>query len=197
MYADGAHLDEYILTSIHIPVQKIIYHRIDENSQDFSFSLSGTSISTFNTIQELFLIYHPNVLAFQTLWNVKATNLIHLAGITKTSISTYECLNVRKKEPWALMYGRKKFIEGLSCFEIGLYKGHCFYIKHFGQLVQLWTGLDCQQNFNEQHNRRRHSVKVRCIRGKTKPICTGKKLRSIISLSKRVLKTKRIPVWKH
>lgn len=67
VYADGAHFDEYILTSIHIPVQKIIYHRIDENSQKFSFSLSGTSISTFNTIQELYLIYHPNVLAFQTL----------------------------------------------------------------------------------------------------------------------------------
>ena len=61
--------------------------------------------------------------------DVRGTKLVDFEGIGKMFT-----VNIRLYEPedqkiWKLVFGKHQFKKCLPCVDIGLYEGHCFYIK--------------------------------------------------------------------
>ena len=54
-----------------------------------------------------------------------------------------------------LVYGKNQHKEGLPDVNIGLYQGHCFYIKNLHLLAKSWECTSCKQRFNKKCNRDR------------------------------------------
>lgn len=67
---------------------------------------------------------------------------------------------------------------------MGCIDEHCFYIKDLNQLAKLWECKDCYQRFSDHSNFNRHIDS--CNGGQTKVICQGKKIKEIMSSSKKV-----------
>ena len=60
---------------------------------------------------------------------MRGTKLVDFEGIGKMFT-----VNIRLYEPedqkiWKLVFGKHQFKKCLPCVDIGLYEGHCFYIK--------------------------------------------------------------------
>ncbi|EDO45322.1 predicted protein, partial [Nematostella vectensis] len=70
--------------------------------------------------------------------------------------------------------------------DIGLYKGHCFFIKNIELLTEHWECSGCEQRFNRHDNYNRHVTEKRCSGGKTQLICKGEKFKHIMSSSEKV-----------
>ena len=69
---------------------------------------------------------------------------------------------------------------------IGLYEGHCFYIKDLNGLTQHWECDGCEQRFNRHDNYNRHVTENLCSGGKTKLICKGGKFKHIMNSTEKV-----------
>ena len=100
-------------------------------------------------------------------------------------------VNIRLYEPkdqkvWKLVFGKDQFKTNLPCVDIGLYEGHCFYIKNIELLTELWECSGCQQRFNRHDNYNRHVTEKRCSGGKTQLICKGEKFKHIMNSSEKV-----------
>ena len=114
---------------------------------------------------------------------VRGTKLIDFENIAKR-----HNLNIRLYEPkdnqktvWRLVYGKNQFKQDLPNIDIGLYEGHCFYIKDIQLLSKHWECQGCNQRFNDHHNYNRHVNEDLCSGGKTKITCEGKKIKPIMN----------------
>ena len=87
---------------------------------------------------------------------------------------------------WRLVYGKSQYKDTLPTINIGLFKGHCFYINKIDVLCQNWECKGCKQIFKKSCNLTRHLKEDRCTGGKTKLICSGKKFKRILNSSEKV-----------
>ena len=57
------------------------------------------------------------------------------------------------QEVWKFVYGMGQAPKiNKSCVDVGLYEGHCFYIKDIELLTKHWECAGCQQRFNRHDN---------------------------------------------
>ena len=120
---------------------------------------------------------------------VSPTRLIDFEKIAK-----HFGVNIRLFEPktdsqevWKLVYGKGQAPKiNKPCVDIGLYDGHCFYIKDIELLTKHWECVGCQQRFNRHDNYNSHVNNGTCTGGKTKVICQGQKFKKIMSSSEKV-----------
>ena len=118
--------------------------------------------------------------------DVRATKLVDFEGIAR-----FLNINIRLYEPkndshtiWCLVYGKNQHKESLPDVNIGLYQGHCFYIKDLDLLAKHWQCTGCKQRFNKNCHYHRHEKT--CTGGNTRVICEGKKFEHIMNCSEKV-----------
>ena len=68
---------------------------------------------------------------------------------------------------------------------LGLLRGHCFYIKKMDGFCLEWDCKGCRQIFTRNEDLARH-LKQKSTRGETKVICTGGKFEHILNSSEKV-----------
>ena len=74
----------------------------------------------------------------------------------------------------------------MDTINLGMFEGHCFYIKNMDVLCQNWECLACKQIFNQSQNLDRHLTDGSCNGGKTKVICNGNKFKRIFNSIEKV-----------
>ena len=119
---------------------------------------------------------------------VRATKLVDMEGIAKQhkiNIMVYEPKG-KSKSVWQLVYGKRQYKAGLPTMNVGLFEGHCFYIKDMKVLCQKWKCSGCGQVFTDSRNLTKHLKENRCNGGKTKIICNGDKIKPKMSMSEKV-----------
>ena len=124
--------------------------------------------------------------------DVRATKLVDFEGIAKhlnVNIMLYEPSKESGKDAgktWRLVYGKIQYRDTLPTINMGLFKGHCFYINKIDVLCQNWECKGCKQIFKQSNNLTRHLTDGSCNGGKTKLICNGKKFKRILNSSEKV-----------
>ena len=121
--------------------------------------------------------------------DVRATKLVDMEGIAQkfnVNIRIFEPRTNSEKAPWRLMYGHNQYRKGRKGdINLGMLKGHCFFIKKMNVLTQSWECEVCRQLFTRGENLARHKAQE-CDGVKTTIICRGKKVKRIPSKSEKV-----------
>ena len=119
---------------------------------------------------------------------MQATKLVDFEGIAKKFN-----INIRVYEPkqnsqsvWQLVYGQNQYKQGLDTINLGMFEGHCFYIKKMDVLCQSWECVGWKQIFTHSSHLDRHLSGGSCNGGKTKIICNGKKFKRLLNSSEKV-----------
>ena len=99
-------------------------------------------------------------------------------------------VNIRLYEPvnqltWRLVFGEAPDSSIAHSIDIGLYEGHCFYIKDLDFLANHWEYGEFQQRFTHCDNSDRHIAKKWCTFGRPKLVCPGEKFERIMNASKK------------
>ena len=123
--------------------------------------------------------------------DVRPTRLVDFEGIAKhhNVNMLYEPKKDRGKNAgsiWRLVYGKIKHKNDLPTINMGLLRGHCFYITKMDVLCNRWECKGCRQIFTRDENLIRHLKEERCTGGKTKIICSGGKFKHILNSSEKV-----------
>ena len=124
--------------------------------------------------------------------DVRATKLVDFEDIAKhfnVIIMLYESKKESSEDAgkiWRLVYGKNQYKNTLPTINMGLFKGHCFYINKIDVLCQNWECKGCKQIFKKSCNLTSHLKKDRCTGGKTKLICSGRKFQRILNSSEKV-----------
>ena len=101
----------------------------------------------------------------------------------------YELKKDRGKDAgskWWLVYGKIQCKNDLPTVNIGLLRGHCFYIKKMDVLCKRWKCKGWRQIFTRKNDLTVHLKKERCTGRKTTIICSGGKFRHILNSSEKV-----------
>ena len=85
-----------------------------------------------------------------------------------------------------LVYGKIQYKSDLATVNMGLFGGHCFYIKKMDVLCKRWECKGCKQIFTRNKDLTRHLIKERYTGGKAEIICSGVKFRQILNSSEKV-----------
>ena len=118
--------------------------------------------------------------------DVRATKLVDFENIIskfKVNIGLYEPKN---QSTWKLVFQQNQFKSSLPNVDIGLYKGHCFYIKDLDVLTNHWECVGCQQRFTHHNSYERHITERRCTGGQPKLVSDGGKFKHIMNSSEKV-----------
>ena len=120
--------------------------------------------------------------------DVRPTKLVDFEGIAR-----HHNVNIMLCEPkknarsvCQLVYGKIQHKSDLPTINMGLLKGHCFYIKKMDVLCNRWECKGFRQIFKRNENLIRHLKDERCTGGKTKIICSGGKFKHILNSSEKV-----------
>ena len=121
--------------------------------------------------------------------DVRATKLVDMEGIAQkfnVNIRIFEPKTNSEKAPWRLVYGHTQYRKGRKGdINLGMLKGHCFFIKKMDVLTQSWECEVCRQLFTREYHLRRHKAQE-CEGVKTTIICQGKKVKRMPSKSEKV-----------
>ena len=98
-------------------------------------------------------------------------------------------VNMRLYEPvahsvWKLVFGQVQHGRSFPNVDIGLFEGHCFYIKNLNKLANHWECVGCKQSHHDNHNR--DVTKKQCTGSQPKLACDGGKFKHIMSSSEKV-----------
>ena len=121
--------------------------------------------------------------------DVRATRLVDFEGIAKTfniNIRVYEPTKYSEKAAWRLVYGQNQYKAKLDTINLGMYLGHCFYIKKMDVLCQKWECMACKQVFTLNEHLTRHLNDGSCNGGKTRLVCNGRKFKRLLNASEKV-----------
>ena len=124
--------------------------------------------------------------------DVRATKLVDFEGIAKhfnVSIMLYEPIKESGKDAgkiWRLVYGKTQYKNTHPTINMGLFKGHCFYINKIDVLCQNWECKGCKQIFKQSNTLTTHLKEGRCTGGCTMLICSGRKFKRILNSSEKV-----------
>ena len=97
-----------------------------------------------------------------TIKCVRPTKLIdfeRIAAKFQVNIRLYEPID---QSTWKLVFGQNQFRASRYNLDIGLYEGHCFFIKDINLLANHWECAGCQQRFTRHDNYHRHATEGRC-----------------------------------
>ena len=125
--------------------------------------------------------------------DVRATKLVDFEGIAKhLNVNIMLCEPSKESgkdagKTWRLLYGKIQYRDTLPTINMGLFKGHCFYINKIDVLCQNWECKGCKQIFKQSNNLTKHLKEDRCTGGKTKVICSGMKFKRTLNSSEKVL----------
>ena len=117
---------------------------------------------------------------------VQGTKLVDFEGIAKRFQVNIRLFEPKNQKVWKLVFGKNQFKKSLSCVDIGLYEGHCFYIKDLDGLTEHWECAGCEQRFTRHNNYNRHVMENLCSGGKTKLLCKGEKFKHIMNSTEKV-----------
>ena len=120
---------------------------------------------------------------------VRATKLVDFKKIAKKlniNIRVYEAKSNSRKAPWGLVYGKNQYKKGLNTINLGMFEGHCFYIKDMDVFSQRWECIACKQLFTQSNNLNTHLTNGSCLGGKPRIICNGRKIKRILNNSEKV-----------
>ena len=90
------------------------------------------------------------------LSDVRPTKLIdfeRIASHFQVNIRLYEPIN---QSTWKLVFGQNQFRASRFNNDIGLCKGHCFFIKDIDVLANHWECEGCHYRFSYHHHYNRH-----------------------------------------
>ena len=124
--------------------------------------------------------------------DVKPTKPVCFEGIAKhrsVNIMLFEPKEDRGEDAGfirRLVYGKIQYKSDLPTVNMGLFGGHCFYIKKMDVLCKRWECKGCKQIFTRNENLTRRLKEKRCTWGKTKIICSDGKIRRILNSSEMV-----------
>ena len=124
--------------------------------------------------------------------DVRATKLVNFEGIVKhlnINIMLYQPSKESGKDAgktWRLVYGKIQYRDTLPTINMGLFKGHYFYINKIDVLCQNWERKGCKQIFKQSCHLTRHLKEDTCTGGKTKLICSRRKFKRILNSSEKV-----------
>ena len=118
--------------------------------------------------------------------DVRATKLVDLENIASKFIVNIRLYEPKNQSTWKLVFGQNQFKSYLPNVDIGLYEGHCFYIKDLDVLTNHWECIGCQQKFSQHQHYNRHVTENRCTGAQTKLICSSKKFKHIMYSSEKV-----------
>ena len=115
--------------------------------------------------------------------DVRATKLVDFEGIAK-----HFNVNIMLHEPSkeSLVYSKIQYRDTLPTINMGLFKGHYFYINKIDVLCQNWECKGCKQIFKQSNSLAAHLKEDRCTGGKIKLICSGRKFKRILNSSEKV-----------
>ena len=117
---------------------------------------------------------------------VRPTKLIdfkNIASVFQSNLRLYEPMN---QSAWRLVLGEASDSSIANNIDIGLYEGHCFYVKDVDILTIRLEYLECQQRFTRHDSYNRHIAKNRCMGGQPTFVCPGEKFRHIMNASEKV-----------
>ena len=120
--------------------------------------------------------------------DMRPTKLVDFEGIARhhnVSIVLYEP-NKNSRSIWWLVYSKAQHKNNLPTINMGLLRGHCFYIKKMNVLCRRWECKSCRQIFTRNQDLTVHLKEERCTGGKTKIICSGGKFKHILNSSEKV-----------
>ena len=86
---------------------------------------------------------------------------------------------------WRLVYGKTQHKNDLPTINMGLLRGHCFYIRKMDVLCNRWECTGCRQIFTRNEDLTRYLNEERCTKGK-KIICSGGKFKHTLNSSEKV-----------
>ena len=117
--------------------------------------------------------------------DIRPTKLVEFENIAsrfQVNIGLYEPMN---QLAWRLVFGEvpDSSMANLPNIDIGLYEGHCFYIRELDVLANHWECGECQQRFG---NYNRHIAENKCMGGQPKLVCPGEKFKRIMNTSEKV-----------
>ena len=87
--------------------------------------------------------------------DVRATKLVDFEGIAKhlnVNIMLYESEKESGEDAskiWKLVYGKTQYKNTLPTINMGLFKGHCFYINKIDVLCQNWNAKDARKSLSK------------------------------------------------
>merc|ERR1711911_67274 len=120
--------------------------------------------------------------------DVRETKLVDMEEIAKkfkVNIMVYEPKG-KSKHICKLAYGQRQYKAKLPTMNVGLFEGHCFYIKDMKVLCQKWECSGCGQVFTDNRNLTKYLREGRCNCGKIKIIFNGDKIKPKMSMSDKV-----------
>ena len=127
--------------------------------------------------------YNEPTLLLRDVRPAKLIDFERIASKFQVNIRLYEHVN---QSIWKLVFGQNQFRASHSNVDMGLYKGHCFFIKDLDILANHWECVGCHQRFTHHDNYIRHVTEKQCTGGQPKLICPGEKFKCIISSSEKV-----------
>ena len=110
--------------------------------------------------------------------DVKPTKLVDFEKIAewfKINIRVFEPKVNSEDTTWGLIYGQSQYKEGYDTLNLGMFQGHCFYIKRLEILCKRWECLECKQIFTRSNDLARHVLI--CRGGETLLFATVRNLR--------------------
>ena len=121
--------------------------------------------------------------------DVRPTRLVDFEGIAKKlkiNIRVYEPKSDTKETSWMLVFGKNRYKARLDTINLGMFKGHCFYIKKMEVLCQKWECIACHQVFTRSENLTRHLTDGSCNGGQPKLIYKGRKFKRLLTACEKV-----------
>ena len=155
----------------------VISKRIRENQQ------RPERRTTRDALQLAREFYNQPNLAVKCVLPTKLIDFERIAAKFQVNIRLYEPID---QSTWKLVFGQNQFRASRSNLDIGLYEGHCFFIKDINLLANHWECAGCQQRFTRHDNYHRHATEGRCTGGQTKLLCPGDKFKGIMNSSEKV-----------
>ena len=127
--------------------------------------------------------YDKPTLAIKCVRPTKLIDFERIAAKFQVNIRLYEPMD---QSTWKLVFGQNQFRESRSNLDIGLFKGHCFFIKNINLLANHWECAGCHQRFTRHDSYNRHATEELCTGGQPKLLCPGEKFKRIMNSSEKV-----------
>ena len=158
----------------------VIHKRIRENRP------RPEEYTTRDALQLARDFYNQPTLAVKCVRPTKLIDFERIAAKFQVNIRLYEPTNSKTGRTWKLVFGQNQFRVSRSNLDIGLYEGHCFFIKDVNLFANHWECEGCHQRFTRHDNYHRHATEELCTGGQTKLLCPGEKFKRIMNSSEKV-----------
>ena len=128
----------------------VIFKRIRENQP------RPEECTTRDALQLAREFYSQPTLRIRDVRPIRLIDFERIASKFQVNIRLYEHVN---QSTWKLVLEKNQFRASCSNVDMGLYDGHCFFIKDIDLLTNQWECVGCRQRFSYYQNYNRHVTK--------------------------------------